>query len=196
MSKTVDFYFDLSSPYAYMASTQIDELCERCGASASWKPFLLGAVFKATGNRAPATVIPKGKYMLEDLKEWAAYYGVGFAFPSSFPLNSVKPMRACLAAEEQGKLKEFVRAMYEAYWVNNKKIDEPDIIAEVAKSVGLDGEKLLARIEEQDLKDKLKDNTQAAIDKGAFGTPSMFVDDRMYWGNDRLPLLERYLKQG
>lgn len=196
MSKTIDFYFDLSSPYAYLASTRIDKLCEDTGAGAAWKPFLLGAVFKATGNRAPATVIPKGKYMFEDLKEWADFYGVDFSFPKHFPLNSVKPMRACLAADEQGKLKDFARAMYKAYWVDGKKVDDPEIIAEVADSVGLDGRKILARIEEQDIKDKLKDNTQTAVDKGAFGTPTFFVDEKMYWGNDRLPLLERYLKQG
>ena len=195
MSKSVDFYFDLTSPYAYLASKKIDGMCESAGAKAVWKPFFLGGVMQATGNKPPATLPAKGKYLFQDVNEWAEFYGVPLKFPSKFPLNSIKPMRACLAAEEQGKLREFASAMYDAYWGNGKIIDDPAVIGEIAGSVGLDVQKLFARIEEQEIKDKLKANTDTAVAAGAFGAPTMVVDGRMYWGNDRLPLLERYLKK-
>lgn len=195
MSKTVHFYFDLTSPYAYLASKKIDALCEGAGATCVWKPFFLGGVMQATGNKPPATLPAKGKYLFQDVSEWAELYGVTLKFPSKFPLNSIKPMRACLAADEQGKLREFANAMYDAYWSDGKIIDDPAIIREIAGAVGLDVEKVFARIEEQEIKDRLKANTDAAVAAGAFGAPTMVVDGRMYWGNDRLVLLERYLKR-
>lgn len=194
MSKVLDFYFDLASPYAYLASTQVDDVCARNGATARWRPFLLGGVFKATGNEMPARIPAKAAYMQRDLQAWSAFYGVPFAFPAHFPINSVKPMRVCLAAEEQGKLRELAEAMYRAYWAEGNPIDDPAVIAEVAADVGLDGEKLLARIEDQDIKNRLKENTEEAVRLGAFGAPFFHLDGQIFWGNDRLPLIEHTLK--
>lgn len=196
MSKSVDFYFDLASPYAYMASTKIDEVCERAGAKVNWKPFLLGGVFKATGNEMPARIPAKAAYMQKDLRNWADYYKVEFNFPGHFPINSVKPMRACIAAGKEGKLREFARKMYDAYWVHGKKIDDPAVIEEVAADVGLDGKKLLEQIETDEVKDELKKLTGEAIERGAFGAPFMATDRHIFWGNDRLPLLEHVLRNG
>jgi len=193
MSKVVDFYFDIGSPYAYLASTQIEMACKIAEATVNWKPFLLGAVFKASGNQSPmmayAKVPNKMKYMQRDMFDWAKVYCVRFSMPSNFPINTIKPMRACIAAEEQGKLKELAVALYEALWVDDKKIEDPDVIKAIADDIRLDGDLIIKRIEDDDIKEKLKENTNTAIELGAFGAPTMVYKDHMWWGNDRLTVM-------
>ncbi len=193
--KTVDFFFDLSSPYSYMAATQIDAIAKKTGATVAWKPFVLGAVFKATGNTMPATVAAKAKYMLDDLPRWAHQYGVPFKMTSHFPLNTIKPERLCIFAESQGKSGALALAAFRALWVDDRNITlEPELRA-LAQSVGLDPDKAIAAIESPEIKDRLRAYTDDAIARGAFGAPAIFVGDQLFWGNDRLHFVEAALKR-
>ncbi|ROH93255.1 2-hydroxychromene-2-carboxylate isomerase [Stagnimonas aquatica] len=194
MSKTIEFFWDPASTYSYLAATQIEALARRCGAEVHWKPFLLGKVFEATGNKMPAALPAKGKYLFRDARMWAKFYGVPFRFPKLFPLNSVLASRACLAAADQGKGVEFSLALLKAYWAEGQDPSQPEVVSAIAESVGLDGAALLAATQEPAVKEALRANTEAAIQRGAFGAPTFYVDDQMFWGNDRLNLLEAYLK--
>lgn len=193
---TVDFYFDMGSPYSYLAATQIEKVAAKHGATVAWKPFLLGAVFKATSNSMPAQVAAKARYMLGDLHRWAEIYGVEFNFPPMFPVNSVKGMRACVAAEEAGKGGPFAVALFRQYWVRGLDPSTPEAIGAAAAEVGLSGDEIVAATETQPIKDKLRANTDRAIELGAFGAPTMVVGEVMLWGNDRLDMLEHVLKKG
>jgi 2-hydroxychromene-2-carboxylate isomerase len=192
--KTVDFYFDLSSPYSYMAATQIDALAARHGATVAWKPFVLGAVFKAVGNDMPARVAPKARYMFDDLARWAKQYGVPFKFSSRFPMNAIKPMRLVIAAEPHGKSAAVGLAAFRALWVDDRDITtEPELRA-IAEACGLDPAATLAAIETPAVKDRLRANTDEAIARGAFGAPAIYVGDQLFWGNDRLHHVEEALR--
>ncbi|MGM0555250.1 MAG: 2-hydroxychromene-2-carboxylate isomerase [Myxococcota bacterium] len=196
MSDTVEFFFDISSPYSYLAATQVDDLVERTGADVAWKPFLLGGVFKMTGNQMPAAVRAKASYMLEDLHRWAEYYDVPFVMNSHFPVNSLYAQRALLAARERkpGSLQPFARALFDACWVQDRDISQTSEVAVIADSCGLDGEAILADIQHDRLKDELKSLTSEAVDRGAFGAPTFFVGEQMFWGNDRLHFVEEALQ--
>ena len=191
----IEFFFDVGSPYSYLAATQIDALGERVGAEVRWRPFLLGGVFKETGNTLPASVNAKQRYMVGDLLRWAKHYEQPFNFPSRFPLNTIKAQRALVAVarSEPGKVGPFALALFRAYWVDDADVSQPEVVAEVASSCGLDGAAIAAATDDPEVKDLLRSWTGEAVERGAFGAPSIFVGDELYWGNDRLELLERNL---
>lgn len=190
----IEFFWDAASPYTYLAATQIEDVAADCGAAIDWRPFLLGAVFQATGNQAPANIPAKGKYLFQDLGDWARYYGVPLTFPESFPVNSIQAVRAGLVAADQGVGADFAKAVMTAHWGEGRDISDAGVLAEVADSVGLDADDVAARIQEQTIKDRLKANTEEAVERGAFGAPTFFVGDTMFWGNDRLALLRAHIK--
>ncbi len=193
----VDFYFDVGSPYTYLAATQIDALEERTGATVVWKPILLGGVFQLPGNAPPARVAAKGKWMLSDLKLWAERYGVPFHLNPGFPVNTLSAQRALTAAEElhgQQAMRALARVFMDGMWVEKADMADGDELAFRVNRAGGDAGALMRRVGEDDLKQKLKDVTQEAVDRGAFGSPSFFVGDRLFFGNDRLDLLEHFLK--
>lgn len=194
MSKKVEFYYDFSSPYTYIASTRIEKICEDNGAELEWKPFLLGGVFNEIGSVPAVQIDNKFRYLRKDIEDSADYYNVEFNFPDLFPLNSVRSMRGAFAAQEQGKLLEYTHEMFRLYWTQGVDLSKADILGEAVSKIGIDTEWFLNRIGEQDIKDKLRDETNTAIERGVFGAPTMFVDDQMFWGNDRLDFLDRYLK--
>jgi 2-hydroxychromene-2-carboxylate isomerase len=189
----VEFFWDAASPYTYLAATQIEALAARAGAVLSWHPFLLGKVFEATGNRAPVTVPAKGKHLFRDLQRWAEHYGVVVNMPKVFPVNSVLALRCAIAAASPDQGAPFAMALMRAYWVDGVDISQPASVGAVADSIGLDGPALLQRAQEQAVKDQLRANTEEAVRRGAFGAPTFFVGDNMFWGNDRLVLLEQFL---
>ncbi len=191
---TVEFFWDPASPFTYLAATQIEVLAADCGATLVWKPFLLGKVFEATGNRPPVSVPAKGKHMFLDLKRWAALYGVPLQFPKSFPVNSVAPERAAIAADRAGQGAAFARALMAAHWGEGRDISQPDELKAVAATVGLDGDAILAATQDPAVKEALKANTEEAVQRGVFGAPTFFVGTEMFWGNDRLQLLRAHLK--
>lgn len=195
MSKTVEFYYDFSSPYTYIASKRIEKVCHESGASLVWKPFLLGGVFNEIGSTPAAQIENKIKYLRQDTVNCAEYYGVPFNYPEIFPLNSVRAMRGAFAASEKDKLVEYNHLMFDLYWTLGADLSRVEILAEAVANIGIDPEWFAQRIAEQEIKDMLRVETNIAITRGVFGAPTIFVDDKMYWGNDRLDFLDRYLKE-
>jgi 2-hydroxychromene-2-carboxylate isomerase len=193
MERNIEFFWDAASPYTYLASTQIEALAQRTGATVVWKPFLLGKVFEATGNRMPAAIPAKGKHLFQDVQRWGEHYGVPVGFPKVFPINSVAALRCGIAASAKGQCAGFAKAVMRAYWAEGQDISQPEVLSAVAAALGLDGTALVAQTQEPAVKDALRANTEEAVKRGAFGAPTFFVGERMFWGNDRLVLLEEFL---
>lgn len=193
MSKSVEFFFDVGSPTVYLAATQLSKIAGRHGATVLWRPFLLGGVFKATGNVSPATVPAKSRYMGDDLERFARRYEVPFLFNPFFPVNTLALMRGAVAYQQQGRLDQYIEAIFSAMWVTGKNMDEPTIVAEVLDTIGIGAQEFLVAIAAQDVKDKLKSNTEEAVERGAFGAPTFFVGDEMFFGQDRLDFVEAAL---
>jgi 2-hydroxychromene-2-carboxylate isomerase len=194
----VDFYFEFSSPYGYIASALADDLAGRIGRQVRWRPFLLGPVFKATGS-APLVNIPlKGDYSRHDFGRSARYYGVPFAMPPKFPIGTVAAMRAFYWADGRDAqlAKRLAKALYKAYFVEGKDIGEVPVVIEVASSLGVDAAALEAGLAEPTLKEKAKSEVDAAMARGVFGSPFFIVDGEPFWGCDRIPMLEAWLKRG
>jgi 2-hydroxychromene-2-carboxylate isomerase len=189
----VEFFFDVGSPYSYLCATQIDAVAAKHGADVTWRPMLLGAVFKATGNEMPARVAAKATWMLSDLAMWAKHYRVPFTFPSSFPPATLRAMRASSFAEGSDKVRPLAKALFEGYWVRGVDPSSDEGLTQACKSAGLDAAEVLAAVDTQTVKDALRKSTDEAVKRGAFGAPTVFVGERMFWGNDRLPLLDRLL---
>jgi 2-hydroxychromene-2-carboxylate isomerase len=194
MAKSIEFFWDPASPYTYLASTQIEAVAARAGAAVVWKPFLLGKVFEATGNRMPAACPAKGKHLFQDVQRWAQHYGVPVGFPKVFPVNSVAALRCAIAATAQGKGADYAKAVMKAYWGDGQDISQPEVLAAVAAGLSLDGAALLAQTQDAAVKDVLRANTEEAVKRGAFGAPTFYVGEQMFWGNDRLVLLEEFLR--
>ena len=189
----LEFFYDFTSPYSYLASTRVEAVAARAGATVRFRPFLLGGVFKATGNRAPIDVPAKGRHMWVDLARWAERLKVPLSKPATFPIASILALRTALAAEQEGKLVPFTHAVFHAYWAEGRDIASPEVLAAVTATVGLDGAALVARA--PDFKAALAESTQSAIDRGAFGAPTFFVGGEMFVGNDRLDFVEDALRR-
>lgn len=195
MAKTLEFFFDYASPYSYLASEQVEALVQRTGAELRWRPFLLGAVFKATGNVSPLTNERKAVYLAKDLLDWTRHLGLpDFRMPEGFPINSLKANRLGLVAAEQGRIAPFSHATFRAAFAEGRNMNDPQVLTELARATGLAPEAALARTENQEIKDALRRNTEEAVERGAFGAPTFFLGDDMYFGNDRLILVERALR--
>jgi 2-hydroxychromene-2-carboxylate isomerase len=195
MSKALEFFFDYASPYSYLASTQVERVCERTHAELKWRPVLLGAIFKASGNTSPAATPAKAMYLFKDLTDWARHYGLpSFVLPEAFPINSLKADRVGVVALEQGRISAFTRAAYAAAFQKGRDLNEPAVLADVLTEAGMDARDALARAETQAVKDALRANTDEALSRGAFGLPLFFIGDDMYVGNDRLPFVEAALR--
>ncbi|ADO72941.1 2-hydroxychromene-2-carboxylate isomerase [Stigmatella aurantiaca] len=195
MSKTLEFFFDYASPYSYLASAQVEVLAVRTGVELRWRPFLLGAVFKATGNVPPISCPAKARYLFKDLAHWTQFLGLPpCRFPEAFPIPSIKANRLGLVAAEQGLIAPFSHAAFRAAFVDGKDLGDGAVLEEVARASGLEPGPALARIENQEIKDALRRNTEEAVARGAFGAPTFFVGEEMFFGNDRLMLVERMLR--
>ena len=192
---TVEFFFDYSSPWTYLAFDRIEEFCEKNGAELIWKPFLVGGVFNKVNpsvyQRRENPVPPKDNYYRKDMNDWARYQGITLIKPSVFPVNSVKALRGAFVAIEEGKISEYSRGCFSAYWTNDKDISQEDVLQPIAESAGMDGEAFMAKITEESIKRKLFETTDEIIAREGFGSPTFFIDeDDMYFGNDRLELMQ------
>jgi 2-hydroxychromene-2-carboxylate isomerase len=192
----VECFFDLSSPWTYFAVHGLLELQKETGVSIDFRPHLVGGVFNAVNpsvhNSREKPVVPKQAYNKKDQQDWARFLGIRMHYrPTVFPVNSVKVMRICCLLEGNEKLVPFMMATFDAYWGDDKDISQVPVISEILQKVGLDPKATLEGIEQQPVKDKLRNNTDELIKRGGFGSPTMFVGgDDMYFGNDRLPLLK------
>ncbi|HUS31743.1 MAG TPA: 2-hydroxychromene-2-carboxylate isomerase [Kofleriaceae bacterium] len=194
----IELFFDIGSSYSYLASTQIDGVSQRTGVPVRWRPFLLGAVFKATGNDLPIKLPAKARWMASDMAMWGKHYGIPVRIPSRFPMITLRAQRALCAAERlhgPDGVPKFAQALFRAYWAEDKDPTADDVIGASAQTAGLEAAPIIAAIDAQETKDLLRANTDEAVKRGAFGAPSMFVGDTLFWGNDRLPLMEEFLKQ-
>ncbi len=198
MAIPIQFYFDFASPFGYMAATRISSLAAKHGRSVEWKPILLGVVFKVTGGVPLPSAPLKGEYSKRDMERCARLHGIPFKMPSKFPIASQAPARAIYWLEPQGSARqeEAALALYRAYMVDDRDISSPDITADVAASIGLDRQKALDVIADPVMKERLKTETETAIQRGVFGSPYMIVDDEPFWGADRMEHVDKWLATG
>lgn len=191
MNKTVDFIFDFASPNAYLAHRAIPQIFAGADVRFQYLPCLLGGIFKATGNQAPMIAFGgiKNKLAYEQLemKRFIEKYALSkFRFNPNFPVNTLMLMRGAVAADQDGRLGDYIEAGLKAMWEDGLKMDDPDAFAEAMTAAGFDGSALLAQTQDPVVKAKLVENTSAAVERGAFGVPTFFIGDAMYFGKDRL----------
>ncbi len=191
----LEFFFDYGSPYSYLANTQLAGLIDRTGATVIYRPMLLGGVFKATGNRSPAAqpVEAKRAYGGVEMNRWVKHYGVPFQRNPFFPINTLQLMRTCVAAQHQDLFDPFHRTVYPAFWAEGLNMGDPEILAGVLDRARLDAKPLLEGASDPDVKAELRATTDEAVSRGAFGAPTFFVGDEMFFGADRLPFVESAL---
>ena len=195
----LEFFYDLSSPWTYLAFNNVQPVLEETGASVTWRPFLVGGVFNAVNPGVYAAraepMDPKVGHNFRWLHEWARLAGLPLTFPTEHhPVKSVLAMRVCCALEhDQSALEAFSQAAFDAYFARGENIDSPDVLITVANSCGLQGDDLISMTTKQTIKDHLRANTEEAIARGAYGSPTLFVGTTLYFGNDQLPLLKQAL---
>ena len=194
MSKTLEFYYDFGSPTAYLAHKRLQQLAQQYDVDVVYKPLLLGGVFKATSNTSPVAIPAKGKYMLEqDLPRFAARYGVELNFNPHFPINTLNLMRGAIAAQRQDCLANYVDTVYDAVWVAGENMGDPEVVARVLSAAGLDADSLMALSQDPEVKAELARSTEEAVERGAFGAPTLYLEGAMYFGQDRLDFVEEAL---
>ena len=198
MTKTLELIFDFGSPNAYLCMKALPELLDRTGADLTITPCLLGGIFKATGNKAPmvqyADAPAKLAYENLEMRRFIERHGLTkFRINPHFPVNTLTIMRGAIVAEDEGVLDDYVDAVNRAMWEEGLKMDDPEVIAAYLSANGFDGPALLARTQEPAIKAKLAQNTEAAVARGAFGIPTFFVRDEMFFGKDRLTQVEEAL---
>lgn len=188
----MEFYYDLVSPYSYLAYGEAGRVAEEVGAEIVLQPVLLGALHKMAGIKAPIETPAKGRYQARDIQRWARRYGLPMRFPEPFPFRTLKTMRAAMWCAERGSLEAFTREAFALFWEEDgapkglEAPDEDEPLREVARRAGLDAEELLAGAGTDEAKEALKGATATAAERGVFATPTFFVENEMFWGNDRL----------
>jgi 2-hydroxychromene-2-carboxylate isomerase len=194
--KKLEFFYDCSSPWTYLAFSRIEDIARRHRADLIWRPILVGGVFNAVNPSVYETrdrpVKSKVRYYAKDMQDWARYYGITLKMPTVgvAVVKVVNTMRAAYVAMEHGKIAQFTRQAFESYWVEDRDIGQESVVADIARQVGLDPNEMLEKIKLPEYKEKLRATTQELIDRGGFGSPTIFVDGVMFFGNDRLPLVE------
>lgn len=196
----IEAYFDCSSPWTYLGFHNALEMAGEIGVEIDWKPILVGGIFNTVNpsvyEARAAGPSPKARYHAKDLKDWTRRAGLSIKMPPSvFPVNSVKVMRACLLLKPEGKLVDFARAAFEAYWRDDRDISQDAVIADICARAGVEAERVLEGIAQPQVKAGLKSLTDEAIARGAFGSPTWFVGDDMYFGNDRLVLVREAVER-
>ena len=198
MANPIDFYFDFSSPYGYFASEKIDELAEKHGRTVTWRPMLLGAVFKITGGQPLPTIPMKGSYAAHDLARSARLFKMSFKMPTKFPIGSTAPARAFywLNDRDPAAARKLALALFHAYFAEDRDISNPEVTGNVAAKLGVDKVELAQALNEPAVKERLRSEVAAAIERGVFGSPYFIVDGEPFWGSDRLEQVDRWLETG
>ena len=199
MTNKLEFFYDCSSPWTYLAFEGIEPLSKRQNYQLIWKPILVGGIFNLTNPSVYESrsnpVKEKLAYSQKDMKDWSKVRGVEFNWPDIFPINSVKAMRGSFFAINEGLVVEYSREVFRSYWTDGKDISNTDVLSEIVESLGMDSVKFLEFIVEDKTKEALKKNTQELIERGGFGSPTIYLNETdMYFGNDRLHLIEELIK--
>ena len=194
----LEFFFDCSSPWTYLAFKEIENLCSRLNLELIWKPILVGGIFNTINPSVYESrsnpVKPKAAYSQKDLKDWSLIRGITVNWPDVFPVNSVKAMRGVLFALEKNKVSEYVELVFCSYWTNNLDISLDEVLIKIVEELGWSSDKFISFINLESTKESLKLNTEELVKRGGFGSPTMFVDEEnMFFGNDRLNLIEELL---
>ena len=195
MTKSVDFYFDVGSPTAYLAHNRLKQLKLEYGCSVIYHPVLLGGLFKASGNSSPVTVPAKGRYMMmEDLPRFAKLYNVPLNTNPHFPINTLNLMRGAVSALNEAYFDTYIDTIFNSIWVESRNMGDIDTVIEVLSDAGLDAKSIIEATQNPEVKQQLISNTEQAVERGLFGAPTMFVDGEMFFGQDRLQFVEAALK--
>ena len=194
MTKNVTFCFDFGSPYSYLAYNNLNSIRE-AGGEVTIMPVLLGGIFKATGNQPPATVQKKGEYMFKDINRWSKKLDIPFKMNPYFPILTVPHMRGAVLAQRENILEKYMQVMFEAIWVKAMNLNDQEILTNIAEKSGIDPNQFAEEISSDEIKNKLRENTEFAISKGAFGVPTYYLDDEMFWGIDSVKFLLEVLKK-
>ncbi len=195
MSKSVEFFFDVGSPTAYLAWTQLPRLAAECGAELIYKPMLLGGVFKATGNASPASVPAKSRWMGQDMARWARRYGVAFQSNPHFPINTLTLMRGAVGMQlrQSADFDRYCQTVFSAMWCEPRNLGDAAVLAATLSAAGFDPEAFMSLVADAEVKAALVANTEQAVARGVFGAPTCFVGDAMYFGQDRLEFVREAL---
>ena len=193
----IDFYFDFTSPYGYLASALIEPLAARHGRKVTWRPYLLGAAFKVNGGRPPTEVPLKGEYVARDFPRSARFHGIPYRHPSVFPVPAVAATRAYywVAGQDEASAVALAKAIYRAYFTEDVNIADAENVVRIAAGAGHPAEAVRAALNDQSVKDRTKAEVDAAVARGAFGSPYVVVDGEPFWGVDRFDQLERWLQK-
>ena len=195
----IDFYFDFSSPYGYLMAEKIDAVAAKYGRKVKWQPILLGVIFQATGSRPPADAVSsKGIYMLHDFHRSARFLGVPYNPPSRFPLPTQNAARAYywLHVQDCALARQFALAVYRGFFVDDLDISAPETVLEIGAKLGVDRNSLAAALQNPEIKAKLKEQCETALQAGVFGSPHVIIDGEAFFGADRLPQIEHWLATG
>jgi 2-hydroxychromene-2-carboxylate isomerase len=198
MAEPIQFYFDFSSPYGYIASQLVDAVAAKHGRAVAWRPILLGAIFKITGMQ-PLTDIPiKGEYMKKDFARSARLHGIPFRMPDPFPFSGVAANRAFywLEASDPAKAHDLASALYSAAFARNRDIGSADGVIQIATELGIDADAISAGLQSAEVKDRTRAANDAAVAAGIFGSPTFVIDGEPFWGADRLNQVEKWLVSG
>ena len=195
MTKTVEFFFDVGSPTTYLAYTQLPAIAAACGAQLVWRPMLLGGVFKATGNASPVSVPAKGRWMNQDMQRWARRYGATLVFNPHFPINTLTLMRAAVGLQmrEPAEFLRYLDLMFGAMWREPRNLGDAEVLAQALRDGGFDPAHIAALAANPEVKAQLVANTEEAVARGAFGAPTFFVGEQMFFGQDRLEFVREAL---
>jgi len=194
MGKQVEFYFDFGSSYSYIAYKALPGIAAAHGAHIVWRPMLLGGVFKATGNHSPAEIPAKAKWMQQDLERWAARYGAAFQRNPHFPINTLTLMRGAVGMQMRGPdFPKYAEAIFHSMWAEPRNLGDAGELAAVLRQAGFDADAFQSLVNDPEVKEQLKKNTEEAVARGVFGAPTFFVGEEMHWGQDRLGLVAEAL---
>jgi len=197
-SSPIEFWFDFSSPYSYIASELIDALAAKHGRTVNWRPMMLGAAFKLTGLPLLVNVPLKGEYSKHDFDRSARYHGLPFKFPAAFPALTLAAARGYywLLDQDSAAARRFAQTVFRAYWVDGRNIGELEVVQDIVSKLGLDASAFALAIATPEAKERVKRESDLAVSKGMFGAPYFLVDGEPFWGADRLPQIDRWLETG
>ena len=191
MVKKIEFFYDYLSPFSYLADTQLPAIARRTGAEIVYRPILLGAIMKATGNAGPLSIPSKAAYNIAEFQRWARRYGLSAKFNPHFPFNTIRVLRAAIAAQQRGRFAAFHSAAFRAIWEQGQDLSKEEALRRLLDEAEIEP----ALIEGDEIKNQLRANMDEAVSRGAFGAPTIFVNGEMFWGNDRLDFVEEALQR-